>query len=79
MKSAKERKIESENARKALISEEMQAIDQLMDYAVAKGETMINLNVYPSKGVVSILYAHGYHITDHSSQKDGVDIDISWD
>ena len=51
VKSAAERKIESENSRKALISEEMQAIDQLMDYAVAKGETMINLNVYPSKAV----------------------------
>ena len=79
MKTAQERKRESEVALKTLTSEEIQAIEQLMDYASQKGETKINLNIYPSKEAVKILYAHGYNITDHSSQREGVDIDISWD
>lgn len=79
MKTAQERKQESEKALKTLTGKEMQAIEQLMDRATAQGKMKINLKNYPSKEAVKILYDYGYHIADHSSQREGVDIDISWD
>ena len=79
MKTAKERKLESEAAAKALASEEMQQIEKLMDGASAKGLTSISLRAYPSKVAVDILQANGYCMMDHSSQREGVDLEISWD
>ena len=79
MKTAKERKRDSEEAAKVIVGEEMQNIEKLMDDASARGLTSISVNKYPSKAAVEILQHHGYCLMDHSSQREGVDLEISWD
>jgi hypothetical protein len=79
MKTAAERKKESQKINEARVSEEIEAIDQCIESAAQKGETSISLNKLPSKTAVEMLYSLGYHITDHSQQWNGADVEISWD
>ena len=79
MKTAVERKKESQKMKEARVGEEMEALDQSIERAARKGETSISLNRLPSKAAVETLYSLGYHITDHSSRRNGPDFEISWD